>query len=102
MAEIGRRVGSSSSSSFREESRSMEDETELQWAAIERLPTYTRLRTCLMDNGLLNGQQDQTLVDVDVTKLKALQRRVFIEKLITKIEDDNRRLLLKLKDRIQK
>ncbi|KAK1560341.1 hypothetical protein Q3G72_025513 [Acer saccharum] len=39
---------------------------------------------------------------VDVTKLGDLERRVFIEKLITKIEDDNRRLLQKLKERIEK
>ncbi|TXG63220.1 hypothetical protein EZV62_010214 [Acer yangbiense] len=39
---------------------------------------------------------------VDFTKLGDLERHVFIEKLITKIEDDNRRLLQKLKERIEK
>ncbi|KAK2649788.1 hypothetical protein Ddye_017277 [Dipteronia dyeriana] len=39
---------------------------------------------------------------VDVTKLGDLERRAFIEKLITKIEDDNRWLLQKLKERIEK
>ncbi|KAJ4849439.1 hypothetical protein Tsubulata_041604, partial [Turnera subulata] len=39
---------------------------------------------------------------VDVTKLGALERHVFIERLITKIEEDNLRLLTKFKERIDR
>ncbi|KAK6260395.1 hypothetical protein SCA6_014869 [Theobroma cacao] len=95
------RGSTSGAVSFRENN---DDEVELQWAAIERLPTCKRLRTSLFDHKLLNdGKEDNDGRKViDVTELGALERRVFIEKLITKIEDDNLRLLKKLKERIDR
>lgn len=39
---------------------------------------------------------------LDVTKLRSPERRAFIDKLITKIEEDNLRLLQNLKERIDK
>ncbi|CAL9014492.1 unnamed protein product [Prunus brigantina] len=74
------------------------DETELQWAAIQRLPTFERL-TDEQDN---NGGGTITKRVVDVTKLGALERHVFIEKLVKDIEGDNHRLLQKLKQRIDR
>lgn len=94
------------SSSFKSGSNanSMEEndaEMELQWAAIERLPTLKRMKTSLLDNKLLNdGEGEEGNRVVDVTKLGALQRHAFIVKLITIIEDDNLRLLKKLKQRL--
>ncbi|KAJ4844769.1 hypothetical protein Tsubulata_003473, partial [Turnera subulata] len=85
-------------------------EDRLQWAAVERLPTVRRVRLSLFeDNNDKKG--NSTVVDqeaaarkrvVDVTKLGAQERHVFIERLITKIEEDNRRLLTKLKERIDR
>ncbi|XVF72815.1 hypothetical protein PTKIN_Ptkin12aG0150800 [Pterospermum kingtungense] len=84
--------------SFREND---DDEVELRWAAIERLPTFKRIRTSLFDNKLLsNGEGDDGKRVVDVTRLGASERRLLIEKLITVIEEDNLRLLKKLKERI--
>lgn len=74
-----------------------DDELELQWAAIERLPTYNRLRTSLFDFTNADGKHV-----TDVTRLKSLQRRVFIDKLINNIEEDNRQLMQRLKERIDK
>ncbi|KAK9040737.1 hypothetical protein V6N11_015877 [Hibiscus sabdariffa] len=87
-----------------------EDEVDLQWAAIHRLPTFERLRTSLFDHQLLNDAskaEEDVKVDrkrkvIHVTELGALERRFFMEKLITKIEDDNLRLLKKLKERIDR
>ncbi|KAK8588131.1 hypothetical protein V6N13_087078 [Hibiscus sabdariffa] len=89
-----------------------DDEVELQWAAIERLPTFERLRTSLFDHQLINDgdaskAEEDVKVDrkrevIDVTELGALERRFFIQKLISKIEDDNLRLLKKLKERIDR
>ena len=80
-----------------------DDEVELQWAAIERLPTLKRLRTSLFDNKDLNGSElEKGMSMIDVTKLGDLGRRVFIEKLVKNIEEDNRRLLQKLKERINR
>ncbi|MBA0802439.1 hypothetical protein Gohar_012728, partial [Gossypium harknessii] len=93
------------SSSLRENN---DDEMELQWAAIQRLPTFKRVRTSLFDFQLLNDttkEEEDIKIEgkrkvIDVTKLGALERSVFIEKLITKIEYDNLRFLEKLKERI--
>ncbi|KAI3676032.1 hypothetical protein L1987_85628 [Smallanthus sonchifolius] len=75
-----------------------DDETEenlLQWAAIDRLPTFERLRSSLFD------EEDGKKV-VDVTKLLAPERHMFIEKLIKHVENDNLRLLKKIRKRIDK
>lgn len=114
-AEIGRSVRTSfheHASSFRSTAdvRSMkkndDDEVELQWAAIERLPTFERIRTSLFDC-TKDEQEDEASskskkVQIDVTKLGSPERHVFIEKLIKEIEGDNHRLLQKLRERIDR
>ena len=81
-----------------------DEELELQWAAIERLPTFKRLRTSVFDidheNG--SGKEFEGKRVTDVTKLGAVERHLFIEKLIKHIENDNLRLLQKLRDRIDR
>lgn len=74
----------------------LDEESALQWAAIERLPTYQRVRTSLLD---VNDGGKQM---VDVTTLGAVERQFFIENLIKHIEHDNLRLLRKIKKRIDK
>lgn len=111
LSEIGRSLRSSfrhHTSSFRSINSvltvkdDVDDECALQWAEIERLPTFERLRSSLFD------ENDADKVDaigkrvVDVTKLGALERHIFIDKLIKHIENDNLRLLHKLRKRIDK
>ncbi|KAF5739958.1 Pleiotropic drug resistance 9 [Tripterygium wilfordii] len=114
MEEIGRSISSSfrlrSSSRYRNLASKSGNSTgadnefyALDWAAIERLPTYERLRTSLFDkdeNEDMNEHQSKKVVDV--TKLGALERRVFIEKLIKHIQDDNLQLLWKIRKRIDR
>ncbi|XP_035835314.1 pleiotropic drug resistance protein 3 isoform X2 [Helianthus annuus] len=105
LSEIGRSLRSSfrrHSSSWRANSEissvNNNDETEdslLQWAAIDRLSTFERLRSSLFDEE--NGKKV-----VDVTKLLPAERHMFIEKLIKHIEHDNLRLLQKLRKRTDK
>ncbi|KAL6964588.1 drug-responsive transcription factor pdr3 [Sarracenia purpurea var. burkii] len=85
------------------------EEFALQWAAIERLPTFERLRSSLFHEN--NGNPSRSVDDnvkekvrrvTDVTKIGALERHMFIDKLIKHIEDDNLRLLQKLRKRIDK
>lgn len=71
------------------------DEYAQQWAEIERLPTFERLRSSFLDD---KGKK----MMIDVTKLEAVERLAFIEKLIKRVEDDNLRLLQKIRDRIDK
>ncbi|GKV17135.1 hypothetical protein SLEP1_g27677 [Rubroshorea leprosula] len=104
LSEIGRSLRSSfrqHTSSFRSSSAlsSVKDDADVdyaqQWAAIERLPTFERLRSSLFDQN--KGKQV-----VDVTKLGDLERRLFVEKLIKHIELDNLKLLWKIRKRIDK
>lgn len=84
----------------------VDDEAELQWAAVERLPTYRRLRTSLFDDGEFLGQTSGVAAVarrvVDVTKLGDLERHLFVENLLKKVEEDHLRLLQKLKERIDR
>ena len=91
----------SSSTSVKEE----DEEHELLWAAIERLPTFKRVRTSLFgddhDNGD-DGRESEGKRMVDVTKLEALERQMLVERLIKHIEHDNLQLLQKLRERIDR
>ncbi|KAJ7955316.1 Pleiotropic drug resistance transporter [Quillaja saponaria] len=82
-----------------------DEEFQLKWAAIERLPTFKRLRTSFFD---VNHEKGSGLNEsdckrvVDVAKLGAVERRLFVEKLIRHIENDNLRLLQKIRERIDR
>lgn len=76
-----------------------------QWAAVERLPTTDRLRLSLFDeDGDRNSVHEHKAAKklVDVTKLEAPERHQLIEKLLKHIENDNLRLLRKIRERIDK
>lgn len=112
-------IGRSLRSSFRQYTSSLRNSSNLssfndnaaevdfveQWAEINRLPTFERLRSSLIDDDQDKGDR---VVDakakrlIDVTKLGSVERQLFIEKLIKNIEDDNLRLLHKLRKRINK
>lgn len=82
-----------------------DEELQLQWAAIQRLPTFRRLRTSVFDidhDAGSSGKEFKGKRMADVTKLGAVDRHLFIEKLIKHIENDNLRLLQKLRDRIDR
>ncbi|KAK2966796.1 hypothetical protein RJ640_008799 [Escallonia rubra] len=111
LSEIGRSLRSSfrrHTSSFRSNSAltslkdDADDEYMLQWAAIDRLPTLERLKSSLFDEDDGEGASVKGKRVTDVTKLGALERHMFIEKLIKHIENDNLHLLQKLRKRISK
>jgi hypothetical protein len=89
--------------SFRESlSRSLshqdkDDEVELRWAAVERLPTLDRIHTSL----LLHTDQDRDQV-VDVRSLGAAERRMVVDTLISNVHRDNLRLLRKQRQRMDR
>jgi hypothetical protein len=70
-----------------------DDEAELKWAAVERLPTLDRLHT-----SLLHGD----LQMVDVRRLGAAERRMVVDNLIANIQRDNLRLLRKQRQRMDR
>ncbi|KAJ1433881.1 P-loop containing nucleoside triphosphate hydrolase [Sesbania bispinosa] len=81
---------------FSKSSREEDDEEALKWAALEKLPTYNRLR-----KGLLTASHGP-INEVDVTDLGFQERQKLLERLVKVAEEDNEKFLLKLKDRIDR
>ena len=81
---------------FSRSSREEDDEEALRWAAIERLPTYSRVRTAI-----LSSAADQ-FKEVDVRKLAVGDRQEFIERVFRVADEDNQRFLQKLRNRIDR
>lgn len=93
------RIGSFSiwrSDVFSGSSRRDDDEEDLKWAAIEKLPTYLR-----MTRGILTEAEGQ-LTEIDINKLGPLQRKNLVERLVKIAEEDNEKFLLRLRQRIDR
>lgn len=67
------------SSSFREDG---EDEEALRWAALQRLPTYNRVRKGIFRNVL--GDR----VEINVDQLQLQDSRVVLDRLVNSADDD--------------
>ena len=99
----------SSSGRSRASSR-VDDEEELQLAALEKLPTYTRLRTGILRSTIEDGnnvdhhgrKKKYECKEVDVRKLSINDRQEFIGRVFKVAEEDNGRFLKKLRNRIDK
>ncbi|KAI6671873.1 hypothetical protein NL676_006758 [Syzygium grande] len=80
-----------------------EDEEALKWAAIERLPTYDRLRTSIFQTFVETDEHnhEQKFV-LDVRKMDLNDRQQFIDRIFKVAEEDNERFLVKLRNRIDK
>ncbi|XP_078168196.1 ABC transporter G family member 36-like isoform X2 [Carex rostrata] len=82
---------------FSRSSREAEDDEEaLRWAALEKLPTYNRVR-----RGIL-ASPSGVLKEVNVENLNMHEKKALLERLVRVAEEDNERFLLKLKDRIDR
>ncbi|KAK4717280.1 hypothetical protein R3W88_015618 [Solanum pinnatisectum] len=82
---------------FQRNGRENEDEDELKWAAIERLPTYDRLRKGILKQTLDDGKIVNQ--EVDVTNLGLQDKKQLMESILRIVEEDNERFLLRLRDR---
>ncbi|KAK1281914.1 putative pleiotropic drug resistance protein 7 [Acorus calamus] len=94
-----------SASSFRTASRSdvfarsirdEDDEEALKWAALEKLPTYDRLR-----KGILTTVEGRP-TEVDIRELGFQERKNLLERLVRVAEEDNEKFLLKLRNRMER
>lgn len=70
---------SARSESFREDG---DDEEALRWAALERLPTYRRVRRGIFRNVVGDYKE------IDVQKLLVEEQRVVLDRLINSVDDD--------------
>ncbi|XAR60104.1 Xenobiotic-transporting ATPase [Bertholletia excelsa] len=75
----------------------LDDEEELKWAAIERLPTYDRLRKGMLQQVMSNGRVVHN--EVDVTHLGLQDKRQLMDSILKVVEDDNERFLQRLRAR---
>ncbi|CAN4090924.1 unnamed protein product [Withania somnifera] len=82
---------------FSRSARDEDDEEALKWAALEKLPTYDRLR-----KGILFGSQGGSAAEVDVNDLGFQQRKNLLDRLVKVADEDNEKFLLKLKNRIDR
>ncbi|XP_075636398.1 pleiotropic drug resistance protein 2-like isoform X1 [Castanea sativa] len=73
-----------------------EDEEELKWAALERLPTYDRLRKGMLRQVVGSGKVVQ---EVDVTNLGMQDKKRLMESILKVAEEDNEKFLRRLRNR---
>lgn len=81
---------------FNRSTRDEDDEEALKWAALEKLPTFDRLR-----KGLLFGSQGAS-AEIDIHDIGFQERNKLLERLVKVADEDNEKLLLKLKQRIDR
>ncbi|KAF2323287.1 hypothetical protein GH714_034462 [Hevea brasiliensis] len=72
-----------------------DDEESLKWAALEKLPTYDRLRKGILTT--MTGEASE----IDVHSLGS-KRKNLLERLVRVADEDNEKFLLKLKNRIDR
>lgn len=78
------------SESFREDG---DDEEALRWAALERLPTYNRVRRGIFTN--IVGDKKE----VDLNELELEERKVVLDRLVNSIEEDAERFFGRIRRR---
>ncbi|KAI6671954.1 hypothetical protein NL676_006839 [Syzygium grande] len=81
---------------FSRSSREEDDEEALRWVALEKLPTFDRLR-----KGILTASRGGA-DEIDIQNLGFHERKRLMERLVRVAEEDNEKFLLKLKNRIDR
>ncbi|ONI01101.1 hypothetical protein PRUPE_6G121500 [Prunus persica] len=84
---------------FQQSSRqqTVNEEEELKWAAIERLPTYDRMKRGMLRQYMSNGRV--VAEEVDVAHLGDHDKKQLMESILKVVEDDNERFLKRLRAR---
>ncbi|CAN6452397.1 unnamed protein product [Victoria cruziana] len=95
--DVFRRNASMSSAGNDEEG----DEEDLKWAALEKLPTYNRMRKSILRVVAEDGSLADTEV-VDVRKLGKGQRRELVDRALRFVDNDNEKFLLCVRERIDR
>ncbi|CAL9107922.1 unnamed protein product [Musa textilis] len=77
-----------------------EDEENLKWAALEKLPTYDRMRKGILQQVVVDGRV--VCDEVDVHRLAPRHRKLLLDRLFKVVEGDNERFLERLRHRIDR
>ncbi|KAK4590522.1 hypothetical protein RGQ29_020894 [Quercus rubra] len=81
---------------FNRSSREEDDEEALKWAALEKLPTFDRLR-----KGILTTSKGEAN-EINIENLGFEQRKQLLERLVKVAEQDNEEFLMKVRKRIDR
>ncbi|XVF07652.1 hypothetical protein REPUB_Repub06bG0158000 [Reevesia pubescens] len=96
--EIASSMSSSGASAGSMEERQSPHEGDPKWAAIERLPTYDRLRKAMLRQVIEDGRTVHN--EVDVTKLGMQDKRQLMDSLLKVVQEDHHESFLRrLRDR---
>ncbi|CAH9083117.1 unnamed protein product [Cuscuta europaea] len=86
----------SSSSLWRASGRQEDEERALKWAALQKVPTFDRLK-----KGLVTGLRGETC-EIDIKNIGYEEKKNILERLLKVPGRDNETFLLKLKDRFDR
>ncbi|XP_068310037.1 pleiotropic drug resistance protein 2-like [Pyrus communis] len=75
----------------------LDEEEELKWAAIERLPTYDRMRKGMLRQAMSNGRV--LTEEVDTANLGEQDKKQLMESILKVVEDDNEKFLQRMRAR---
>ncbi|GFP88114.1 ABC transporter g family member 34 [Phtheirospermum japonicum] len=93
----GRHVWQQGPDVFSRSHRENDDEEELRWAAIERLPTRDRLGKGLLRNVLEDGTVRASVINVK--RLGADEKQQLVDRILSAVEEDNEKFLQTLRSR---
>jgi hypothetical protein len=79
-----------------------DDQEALKWAALEKLPTYNRLHTAILESKGSKRSTGDPTVPVDIRRLGRGERQSLVEKALATNEQDNERLLNRISLRLQR
>ncbi|KAH6766895.1 pleiotropic drug resistance 11 [Perilla frutescens var. hirtella] len=82
---------------FQRSGREFDDQEELMWAAIERLPTYDRTRKGILKQVMEDGKVVRE--EVDFAHMGNQERKHLMDNILKVVDEDNERFLLRLRDR---
>jgi len=80
----------SRSTSFKDE---IEDEEELRWAALQRLPTYSRIR-----RGIFRDMVGEPK-EIQIGNLEASEQRLLLDRLVNSVENDPEQFFARVRKR---
>lgn len=78
----------------------VDDEQELKWAAIERLPTFERLRKSIVKQVIESG--GFSYEEVDISNLGIHDKSKLMDGILKSVEEDNEKFLFKIRERIHR
>nr|GLL36389.1 ABC transporter G family member 39-like isoform X1 [Ipomoea trifida] len=87
---------------FGRSARREDEEDELRWAAIERLPTFDRMRKGVLKKHAVDGDGRLVAEEIDITKLGKQEKEMLMESILRAVEEDNDRFLLRFRERIDR